>query len=72
MKEDGAASWTLWADGRPLLWWGRQPAGGILSHREGAQFRWRETVAEPLSGDLRELTVPPDYRRGACDDRVRQ
>lgn len=62
-----AESWTLWKDDRPLLWWSRQPAGGILSAREGAQFRWRESVSESLSGALMPLEIPVEYEVGECD-----
>ncbi|MEE8277191.1 MAG: hypothetical protein V3R89_00505 [Thermoanaerobaculia bacterium] len=62
------AAWTLWSEGRPMLWWTRQERGGILSHRQGVQFRWRQVVREPLSGGLERLRVPDGYRQESCDE----
>ncbi len=62
------ASWTLWENAAPTLWWSRQPRGGILSHRDGAQFRWRLTVAEPLADPEPALEVPTDYLPVECDE----
>ena len=64
--EEGLKSWTLWSAGEPLVWWLRQPGGGILSHREGVQFRWRQVVREPLEGPLQGVVVPPGYRETVC------
>lgn len=61
------ASWTLWRDGEPLVWWLREESGGILSHRDGAQARWTEVAAESYVGALEPLTLPPDYSLGRCD-----
>ena len=65
--DDGLVSWTLWQAGEPQLWWSRQPRGGILSHRDGSQFRWRQTAREdlPLAG-YRRIEAPAEYRFGAC------
>ncbi len=62
------ASWTLWENAAPAVWWSRQPRGGILSHRDGAQFRWRLTVAEPLADPDLTLEVPAGYLPADCDD----
>lgn len=61
-------SWTLWQSGQPRLWWRRQPRGGVLSHRDGSQFRWRQVAQEhqPPSGYQR-VVIPPDYESGECD-----
>ena len=60
-------SWTLWQDGEPQLWWSRQPRGGILSHRDGSQFRWRETAREALApASYRPLEAPAGYELGEC------
>lgn len=69
-REAGAlAAWTLWEEGEPVLWWLRQPRGGILSHREGSQFRWKEAAREPLpDGGYSPLEVPEGYALGACAD----
>jgi hypothetical protein len=58
-------TWTLWQEGRPLLWWQRQPGGGVLSHREGSQFRWRQSVVEQHAGEF-VLQVPEDYHHADC------
>ncbi len=69
LEESEPASWTLWEEGEPRLWWLRQPRGGILSHRDGSQFRWRGVVDEPLAGgSLTPFTPPDGYERGACVD----
>ena len=60
-------SWTLWEGDKPALWWSRQAGGGILSAHEGAQFRWRQTVSEPLTEALAPLEVPPGYESGECE-----
>ncbi len=68
LEEGAAASWTLWENAEPKLWWIRQPKGGILSHRDGAQFRWRLTVTEPLADPELDLDIPDGYLPGACDE----
>ncbi len=68
--EAGApASWTLWEGGRPVLWWRRDGDGGILSQREGSQFRWRPVVREALAGGLERLEAPAEYAAGGCLER---
>lgn len=62
----GPTSWTLWREGEPILWWSGDGPQGVLSHRAGSQFRWRESVREPLAGDLAPLAVPPGFARGEC------
>lgn len=67
--EDGRPlTWTLWSAGEPSLWWLAQPDGGVLSHRGGSQFRWRQTVVEPLAEGLELLEPPDEYPRVDCDD----
>ncbi len=66
--EDGQlVSWVLWQAAEPQLWWSRQPRGGILSHRDGSQFRWRQTAREDLAPDsYRRIEVPAGYELGEC------
>lgn len=60
-------AWTLWEEGRPVLWWSRQPRGGILSHRDGSQFRWKQAASEPLAeAAYPPLEVPEGYELGTC------
>jgi hypothetical protein len=62
------ASWTLWDDSSPSLWWLAQGrGGGVLSHRGGSQFRWRETAAEPLAAGAEVLEPPAGYSLVDCD-----
>ena len=61
-----ASSWVLWDDSRPVLWWRRQGDGGLLSHREGIQIRWREIVNEPLQSPFVDLQIPAGYRPSEC------
>ena len=60
------SSWTLWEGEQPTLWWTRQDKGGILSHRQGVQFRWRTVVREPLKSGFERLAVPENYTKAAC------
>ena len=62
-------SWILWEGEQPILWWSRQDEGGVLSHRQGVQFRWRELVREPLDSPPSELQIPPGYRSVDCHER---
>lgn len=61
-------SWTLWKDGEPAVWWSRRQRGGLLSHRQGSQLRWRETLVEALSEDYRPPTKPAGYTVVVCDE----
>lgn len=66
-EEGLLVAWTLWQDGEPRLWWSRQDDGGILSHRDGAQFRWRRTMSETLAPSrYRRLETPEAYGLAAC------
>lgn len=66
-EDDLLAAWTLWQEGEPQLWWSRQPHGGVLSHRDGSQFRWRRTAREKLlRSSYQRLEVPEGYRLGQC------
>jgi hypothetical protein len=60
------SSWMLWEEEQQVLWWTRQDKGGILSHRQGVQFRWRTVVREPLESTFERLAVPESYTRAAC------
>ncbi len=66
--EDGSlASWMLWQAGEPQLWWSRQDQGGVLSHRDGSQFRWRQTAREKLvPSSYRRIEAPARYHLGQC------
>ena len=59
-------SWVLWEDSRPALWWSRRGEGGVLSHRQGIQIRWREIVNEPLQSALVDLQIPSGYAPSRC------
>jgi hypothetical protein len=66
-QDDQLVSWTMWQAAEPQLWWSRQPRGGILSHRDGSQFRWRQTAQEELSpASYRRLEAPAGYDLGEC------
>ena len=67
-EEDGMAAWTLWVEDVPTLWWTRQPKGGILSHRDGSQFRWRQVVEEPMGGEWISLEPPESYPQVSCHE----
>jgi hypothetical protein len=62
------SSWMLWERDQPVLWWSRQDKGGILSHRQGVQFRWKSVVSESLEGGFERLAVPESYKRAACHE----
>lgn len=62
-------SWVLWEESRPALWWSRQGEGGVLSHRQGIQIRWREIVNEALQSPLVDLQVPSGYESLECHTR---
>ncbi len=59
-------AWTLWESGTPALWWSRLEKGGVLSHRQGSQFRWRLSVTEPMEGPLEPLEPPADFLSVDC------
>jgi hypothetical protein len=63
-----AVAWTLWQAERPLAWWTRVEDGGILSHRNGVQVRWREVAGEPVPGPVAALAPPMGYRETSCDE----
>ena len=69
VSRDGPSisGWTLWNEGRPLLWVRRITGGGMLSHREGSQFRWRETLVEPMDEVPPALEPPARTRTVACE-----
>ncbi len=69
VSRDGPSisGWTMWREGRPLLWFRRVAGGGILSHREGSQFRWRETLVEPLDEAPQPLESPARTRTVTCE-----
>lgn len=71
-EDDLPAAWTMWEGGEPQLWWSRQREGGVLSHRDGSQFRWRRTAREKLlPASYRRLEVPADYRLVDCSSETR-
>ena len=65
-EDDDVAAWTLWVAESPTLWWTRQGKGGILSHRDGSQFRWRQVVEEAMESNLSRLTPPESFRQISC------
>jgi hypothetical protein len=65
-EDDDIAAWTLWVAESPTLWWTRQGKGGILSHRDGSQFRWRQVVEEAMESNLSRLTPPESFRQISC------
>jgi hypothetical protein len=62
--------WTLWKGETPLLWFQHLEEGGILSHRGGGQFRWRETLKEALGGIPAPLSQPKGLRTVSCEEVV--
>ena len=66
-EEERLAAWTLWQAGEPQLWWTRQASGGVLSHRDGSQFRWRTTAREEIpASSYQRLEAPEGYEMGTC------
>ncbi len=63
-------TWTLWKGEAPLVWWRREPDGGILSHRDGAQALWKTVTVERDPAPLGRLELPPDYAATRCDGDV--
>jgi len=61
------SSWVLWEEDRPVLWWSRQGEGGMVSHRQGIQIKWREIVSEPLLDPVAELQIPSGYQVSECN-----
>lgn len=64
----GITAWTMWVADVPTLWWTRQGKGGILSHRDGSQFRWRQVVEEPTGSKLISLKPPEGFRQVPCHE----
>ncbi|HEX4952347.1 MAG TPA: hypothetical protein VF017_02980 [Thermoanaerobaculia bacterium] len=63
--EGGVASWTLWQEGEPVVWWSRQGEEALLSERRrAAQLRWREVLREAIAPELAPLTPPATFREG--------
>lgn len=63
------SKWTVWQSDEPWLWWRREAAGeGLLSHRAGTQLRWKRVADEPMSGEIPELALTPEYVKIACED----
>ncbi|MEO1368759.1 MAG: hypothetical protein AAFX50_16410 [Acidobacteriota bacterium] len=59
--------WSLIDDGDAVAWWRRMDERLVFSDRRGGQqVTWREQVAEQLVKELTPLTIPDDYREGAC------
>lgn len=59
--------WSLWREGRPVLWWQRESAGGVLSGVSGAQLRWRVKVAEPIDDRVLRPVRPANFSEVRCD-----
>ncbi len=67
--DDGVlASWTLYEEAEPILWWQRRDEGGILSHRDGAQASWIRTASERIEGRLEAFEPPADYTLYRCTE----
>lgn len=66
-RDGTLATWTLWRDGSPLVWWQRSGEGGVLSHLDGAQVLWKTVTLERSTEDLPPLEVPAGYAAGTCD-----
>lgn len=67
-EEATVVAWTMWSEETPTLWWTRQNKGGILSHHDGSQFRWRQVVLEETGVSLEALRAPDGFSRVQCDD----
>ncbi|MEM1206391.1 MAG: hypothetical protein AAGN66_24375 [Acidobacteriota bacterium] len=67
-SEGGRLAWWSLAEGdEAVAWWKRTGDENVFSDRRGGQqVRWREQVAEPMTGSLEALEVPKDYREGSC------
>ena len=66
--EEGLEAWTMWIEEEPTLWWVRRGKGGVLSHRDGSQFRWRRVLREELAEPLSDLEEDPsDLEQVSCD-----
>ena len=61
------ATWILWREERPLVWWKQEADGGVLSHRDGAQALWKRVALERDVGPLGRLQIPTDYGQTRCD-----
>ena len=66
-RDGTVASWTLWLEGRPVLWFRQLEEESVLSHRQGSQFRWRQTVAEPMNAVLEPVSSPAGVRFVECE-----
>lgn len=61
-------SWTLWRDGEPEVYWGREGELSFLSARfEDLQLRWRSSRPQPLELEPEALEVPDGFEPGDCD-----
>lgn len=67
LMDGSLTAWTYFGAGeRPLLWWSRDGRGAsVLSHRDGTQLRWSESVAEDLTGGLPPPVVDETYEECA-------
>lgn len=64
--DEGLSRWSLWEDGRPVMWWQGDARHGILSHAAGYQLRWRLRVREPMRQSAPPLRAPTGYVAGGC------
>lgn len=60
--------WTLWQEGRPVLWFRGETEEATLSGREPAfQLRWRETAREDLAATQQlDLSAAAGYEEESC------
>jgi len=59
--------WSLWRQGRAVLWWQREPMGGALSGASGGQLRWRLKVAEALDESAPARPGAPTLPEVSCE-----
>lgn len=67
LVEEGGrlASWTLWKEGSPAVWWSRDGDVLYLSAREEElQLRWRSGAPEPLATGLTTPAIPEGFVAG--------
>ncbi|MEM6701097.1 MAG: hypothetical protein AAF690_00250 [Acidobacteriota bacterium] len=68
LVDDELDSWTLWKDGEPEVYWGREGELSFLSARfEDLQLRWRSSRSQPLQREPEALVVPEGFGAGECD-----
>ena len=68
LRDGAVESWMIFAAGERVVWWLREESGGVLSHADGVQVRWRQVVRETLIGDALQIDVPPGFAELGCDE----